>query len=69
MIITRKSNYYTSFIYLLVYSFISLILILFLIKRNIKNLNLNYRKIENKLIIILMLSIAGIPPLLGFLPK
>jgi NADH:ubiquinone oxidoreductase subunit 2 (subunit N) len=34
-----------------------------------KNLNLNYRKIENKLVIILILSIAGIPPLLGFLPK
>lgn len=65
----RKNIIFFIIIYLIVYT-----LILFTIMLELKKDNLNYlwkilRKEKKTFIRIIILSIAGIPPLLGFIPK
>jgi len=69
IIITNKRNFIIPILYLLIYIFI-FVIILTEIKKN--NLNLLWKiksKFKKLLIRVLIISIAGIPPLLGFLPK
>lgn len=74
-IIARIINYQTIWlIYFLVYSIINLNIILIFNNQNIFYLkqlfnNLNTRKIFKFLFILNFLSLGGLPPFLGFLPK
>jgi len=66
---SKKKRLNMSWIYLILYSIITLILIKEIILINIKFLN-EFRTKMNKIsIIILILSIAGTPPLIGFIQK
>jgi NADH:ubiquinone oxidoreductase subunit 2 (subunit N) len=55
--------------YLAIYSLLSLIIILQINKNNIKTINFPSPKNMKKNISLILFSIAGIPPLLGFIPK
>jgi len=69
MLIAIYSNNNLPLIYLIIYSSISIPLIFFFKKNKIKSLIQQIRKKSKIHFILLILSIAGIPPLLGFIPK
>nr|UGS80451.1 NADH dehydrogenase subunit 2 [Lachesilla sp. LaspMLY] len=57
------------FIYFLIYSMISWLLFMFFSYNNIFHFNQNLSPIQLLIFSISMLSLGGLPPLLGFLPK
>lgn len=70
ILVVSNINNKIPLIYLILYSVIRVVIVKFLIEKNILNLNSNSKFNFNKYkIIIIFLSIAGLPPLLGFLPK
>nr|YP_009720746.1 NADH dehydrogenase subunit 2 [Athalia icar]QGL07067.1 NADH dehydrogenase subunit 2 [Athalia icar] len=73
MMITMLMNLKLMIIYFLFYSFINLIICLYLNKLNINFMNQMFKINNNKMIKLIMnsffLSLGGIPPFLGFLPK
>uniref|UniRef100_A0AAU7VAJ0 NADH-ubiquinone oxidoreductase chain 2 n=1 Tax=Malostenopsocus yunnanicus TaxID=3074937 RepID=A0AAU7VAJ0_9NEOP len=57
------------FIYFLFYSFMNLFIMTFLHKNSIYQLTQNYKLNNNYNLLISILSLGGLPPFLGFLPK
>lgn len=74
ILITLLINTNLIIIYLIIYSLINIIISLIINNLNINNLNQlfknNNQNINNKLIILsLFISLGGLPPIIGFLPK
>nr|YP_009051003.1 NADH dehydrogenase subunit 2 [Allantus luctifer]AIG61931.1 NADH dehydrogenase subunit 2 [Allantus luctifer] len=74
MLISMMMNFYMLIYYFLIYSIINLMICMMMMKFNYNFINQlfknNNQNMKNKIILIsLFLSLGGLPPMVGFLPK